>query len=271
MNISPIQQSMMHQQPMMMHQQPMMMHQQPMRSMRKNSSNTTILLVGGFILILVIVSVGYFLLYSKQQYQNSSTSSSPPVIINCSGEYKDIGCSTTMPYKKTKEYNITTKRVLGERCKNSNGEYITDDNNNILPDKKKIEIDDVSCKPQDANIFRIPSMLLSGQFLGINQNLTSPNGKYNLMFENGRLVLYKTGTWFQKKEEIWTSGVGSANCKLVNRKDGNLVLYDDNTGKAIWSSNTYSENSTTLILQDDGNLVLYNKSSSPVWSTNTVY
>jgi hypothetical protein len=56
--------------------------------------------------------------------------------------------------------------------------------------------------------------------------------------------------------------------RLEMQSDGNLVLYDLSSGRALWTSNTVGRNGYT-IMQSDGNLVMYNWNNVPFWSTNT--
>ena len=51
--------------------------------------------------------------------------------------------------------------------------------------------------------------------------------------------------------------------------DGDLVVYDNATGRSLWSSNTKGSQADHLVMQDDGNLVLYTKARSPVWASMT--
>jgi hypothetical protein len=169
--------------------------------------------------------------------------------------------------------------------------------------------------------------------------LISPNQQYELIMQtDGNLVLYyKTsahalwssvtqnnpGAFFRLQtngfmgvlnssnsatlwapSEPWVGG--PVNAVLVLQDDGNLVLYDTQTGEphALWATNTtgYNENGVStcdaqspsaitggapvsigpggclispnqqyeLIMQTDGNLVLYYQTSAtPLWSTNT--
>lgn len=55
---------------------------------------------------------------------------------------------------------------------------------------------------------------------------------------------------------------------LYHQNDGNIVLYAQ-TGRVLWSPNTYGRGSAVLTMQPDGNLVLSNWSGQPVWSTGT--
>ncbi|WP_229068426.1 ricin-type beta-trefoil lectin domain protein [Actinoplanes sp. DH11] len=78
-------------------------------------------------------------------------------------------------------------------------------------------------------------------------------GDGNLVISKGPKAVWATGT---------TNGV-----RLVNQRDGNLVLYRAD-GAAVWSSKTYGNGPSTLYMQTDGNVVLYrNDTGKPVWSS----
>lgn len=49
----------------------------------------------------------------------------------------------------------------------------------------------------------------------------------------------------------------NARCALVMQGDGNLVLYDNFSGRALWASGTDGRNGARAVMQSDGNLVVY--------------
>ncbi|MEU8815459.1 ricin-type beta-trefoil lectin domain protein [Actinoplanes sp. NPDC048796] len=66
---------------------------------------------------------------------------------------------------------------------------------------------------------------------------------------------------------VWATNT-TTGTRFVNQRDGNLVLYTA-AGAAIWSSKTYGQGPSTLKLQNDGNLVLYrNDTGAAIWSTD---
>jgi hypothetical protein len=67
-------------------------------------------------------------------------------------------------------------------------------------------------------------VLRAGESLGIDQKLTSSNGKYTLIMQG----------------------------------DGNLVLYAE-SNTPVWATRTQDSGAVRASLQDDGNLVLYTK------------
>jgi len=61
---------------------------------------------------------------------------------------------------------------------------------------------------------------------------------------------------------------GDDRTDFVFQPDGNLVVYDFGSGRALWSSRTNGKGGTTLEFQNDGNLVIYHY-PTPIWSTQT--
>jgi LysM repeat protein len=116
-------------------------------------------------------------------------------------------------------------------------------------------------------------VLRAGESLGIDQKLTSSNGKYNLIMQgDGNLVLYT-----ESNTPVWstrTEGKGAIRASLQD--DGNLVLYTKEVERrfrrdepvAVWASNTSGEK-VRLILQDDRNLVIYTSDGRELWASGT--
>ncbi len=109
--------------------------------------------------------------------------------------------------------------------------------------------------------------LQANQQLNVNQQLMAPNGKTHLVMQpDGNLVLYRNDTG----AALWASRTWH---KPVNRAvmqgDGNFVCYDPN-GHAYWASGTAGHPGAHITLQDDGNLVIYDSNMTELWATNTV-
>ena len=82
------------------------------------------------------------------------------------------------------------------------------------------------------------STMMPGESLSPGESISSPNGRYELVFQD----------------------------------DGNLVLYDTDGSVALWDSRTAGQSDRTLIMQDDGNLVLYELPVTPfdaLWHSRT--
>ena len=99
-----------------------------------------------------------------------------------------------------------------------------------------------------------------------SSSLTSSNKCFQLTLQiDGNLVLYYQATG----AALWSSGtMNSGSLRAIMQNDGNFVLYNsDNQPK--WSSGTGGNTGSNLIMQDDGNLVIYNSQSKPIWATHT--
>ena len=116
-------------------------------------------------------------------------------------------------------------------------------------------------------------VLRAGESLGIDQKLTSSNGKYTLIMQgDGNLVLYT-----ESNTPVWatrTQGKGAVRASLQD--DGNLVLYTKeqerwfhkDAAAAVWASQTRGEN-VRLVLQDDRDLVIYTSDGRELWASGT--
>jgi LysM repeat protein len=116
-------------------------------------------------------------------------------------------------------------------------------------------------------------VLRAGESLGIDQKLTSSNGKYTLIMQgDGDLVLYT-----ESNTPVWatrTQGKGAVRASL--QEDGNLVLYTKEQDRwfhkdaavAVWASKTSGKN-VRLVLQDDRNLVIYTSDGRALWASGT--
>lgn len=98
----------------------------------------------------------------------------------------------------------------------------------------------------------------------------------------GAGVVWATGTYPLKTQNARVASLGpneilyagpdqalmAAGYTLILQGDGNLVVLD-NSGRAIWATNTAGSGADRLIMQSDGNLVLYRRNTTAVWATNT--
>jgi hypothetical protein len=57
--------------------------------------------------------------------------------------------------------------------------------------------------------------------------------------------------------------------KLHMQSDGNLVIVNLGTGRAIWGAGTNTKGGVRAVFQQDGNLVVLNSSGRSVWSSGT--
>lgn len=82
---------------------------------------------------------------------------------------------------------------------------------------------------------------------------------------------------FINSSEVWNSasikGVSIKGYEMVMQTDGNLVIYNNDTGKATWHTNTWIRPSSSnqigpycTTLQSDYNLILYDATCKVLWS-----
>jgi phosphoribosyl-AMP cyclohydrolase len=102
--------------------------------------------------------------------------------------------------------------------------------------------------------------------IAMGTRITSPNGKYFLIFQTDKnVVLYKKTDAGDKA--LWHTNTANHATRTVMQADGNFVLYEN--AKPIWASNTYGNKNATLVVQDDGNMVIYSTAKRALWATNT--
>jgi hypothetical protein len=107
------------------------------------------------------------------------------------------------------------------------------------------------------------SVLCPGQVLLQNQSISSPDGRFRLTLRDGNLVLMESAS----RKALWTSGTNNANAAFM-QYDGNLVLLDDSYQR-VWATNTPRQGSY-LAVQNDGNLVLYDPLDRRLWTRGRV-
>jgi hypothetical protein len=114
-------------------------------------------------------------------------------------------------------------------------------------------------------------------------NTAGHSGAYATLQSDGNFVVYNSGggaLWatnvYQHSPTIgsgqkltpgwWTQAQYT---RLVMQTDGNLVMYRNSDGKAVWASNTSGHNGAYAAMQNDGNLVIYSSSGGALWATGT--
>lgn len=108
------------------------------------------------------------------------------------------------------------------------------------------------------------SKLYAPDYLSRGHSLFSPNGRYRFVMQaDGNAVLYNQ----QTRRALWATGTMGSGYRFAMQRDGNLVVYTA-SGRAAWASRTAGRSGAYLNLQSDGNLVLY-QGRSAVWATNT--
>jgi hypothetical protein len=97
------------------------------------------------------------------------------------------------------------------------------------------------------------STMWADQGLEINQSISSCNGLYSLwMQEDGNVVLYENATGVA----LWNSQTaGKPGQSLVMQSDGNFVLYG--TGGALWHTGTHGHPGAAMRVEEDGNVIIW--------------
>ena len=103
------------------------------------------------------------------------------------------------------------------------------------------------------------------QRLNINEFLISKNGKYKAkMQDDGNFVVYNEHSGKAIFEtNTWAYGAGAF---FILQGDGNIVLYGRNS-EVLWHTNPDIFTADKLVMQDDGNLVAYVNNGPPVWAS----
>jgi hypothetical protein len=106
--------------------------------------------------------------------------------------------------------------------------------------------------------------LKTEQALAKEDFLLSANKRFKLILQDdGNLVLYRN----DNGQPLWSTNTpGKPVSKAIMQADGNFVLY--NSHEPLWASNTVGKKNASLIVQNDGNVVISER-DKPVWSTNT--
>ena len=109
--------------------------------------------------------------------------------------------------------------------------------------------------------------LRNGISLAEGRRLLSSDHRFSLEVQgDGNVVVYDQ----QSGEAAWAASTQGAGNRLVMQPDGNLVIYNS-ADQALWSAGSAGFGpSATLVMQNDGNLVVY-AHGLPVWSRGTGY
>ena len=99
-------------------------------------------------------------------------------------------------------------------------------------------------------------------FLGPGGFLLSPNGRYRLIYqEDGNLVLYDQ----QTGAALWASGTeGTSAGYTVLHPNGDLTVHDA-AGAERWATRTAGHPDAVLVLQDEGNVALRDSRGQELW------
>ncbi|MCW2528475.1 MAG: putative S-layer domain protein, partial [Pseudonocardiales bacterium] len=100
-----------------------------------------------------------------------------------------------------------------------------------------------------------------GQTMHAGQQLTSANGAYIFLVQtDGNAVVYSGSI------PIWSTRPAGAGSTLTDQSDGNMVLYNS-ANSPRFSTGTYNNPDSSLLMQIDGNLVVYDSGGRPLWAS----
>jgi hypothetical protein len=108
-----------------------------------------------------------------------------------------------------------------------------------------------------------PSILSSGSQLMPGQQISSPDGRYRLIFQtDGNLVIYRPDN-----APIWWTGTNGIAPKVaVMQGDGNFVIYDS-ANNAAWHTFTYGNPGAYLSMQNNGAFVITSAAGARLWGS----
>jgi hypothetical protein len=114
---------------------------------------------------------------------------------------------------------------------------------------------------------RPANSLINNTTMSPGTTIKSTNQCFSLNAQSdGNLVLYRQSNG----QALWDTKTYGKNVKqTIFQNDGNLVIYNT-SNQAVWASNTDRRGGTRLTVQDDGNFVMYNAQNQALWATNTV-
>ena len=124
-----------------------------------------------------------------------------------------------------------------------------------------------------SNRYAPQSQISINDSLSRGQQLVSPNSKYKAALQaDGNFVVYNN----QTGRALWhTSSYGRQTKIMYVGMLGGLVMYGGSTSDVIWSNQYWqgnTRNANRMVMQDDGNLVVYappSQGGGAVWATMT--
>ncbi len=141
-------------------------------------------------------------------------------------------------------------------------------NGNVIAQQEANKTETMTCAPMTPRPLAPAGcgVITPGTGIGMDRAVTSCLGKYSLVMQtDGNLVVYNN----TKGRAIWQSHTaGSVGTAAILRPDGSFGIF----GKAwdsVWSPGATLDPKAELHLQDDGNLVLYSEKGKVLWATWT--
>jgi hypothetical protein len=107
----------------------------------------------------------------------------------------------------------------------------------------------------------VPDELQPGESLWPGDSRTSQNGEFSLYYQgDGNLVLYRNSDG----AALWYTSTPGPAGEAAMQGDGNFVVYSS-AGQAQWWSGTAGYPGARLAVQSDSNLVIYDRYGTPLW------
>ena len=108
-----------------------------------------------------------------------------------------------------------------------------------------------------------PSILPSDSQLAPGQQISSPDGRYRLVFQtDGNLVIYRADG-----VPVWSTGTWGISPNVARmQSDGNFVVYDT-ANTPHWHTHTYGNPGAYLSMQNNGAFVINSASGAQLWGS----
>ncbi|RFA12505.1 hypothetical protein B7R22_15405 [Subtercola boreus] len=103
----------------------------------------------------------------------------------------------------------------------------------------------------------ISTVLVAGALVPQAAHADGTLAEYKWSSASGFVEYGLGGFWVESRTD---------NSKLVFQTDGNRVLYND-SGRALWHSQTHGRGASKISLQSDGNVVIYRADNVPLWAS----
>jgi hypothetical protein len=187
------------------------------------------------------------------------------------GTFKNADGTTDPQYSLTSFNSLTGGkrtnlwRPAYNMYRKGDGTYYADRNDRDFRDVGNRAFNSIEMKVFEKFLGPKPAALGGTVDLSQGDSVSSDNNEVTLMFQtDGNVVLYNNDTG----EALWntrTAGRTEAT-RFIMQSDGNLVLYAGST--PLWNAGIISPNAR-LAVQDDHNLVIYSTGGTALWHTGT--
>jgi len=109
-------------------------------------------------------------------------------------------------------------------------------------------------------------VLCPGMGLGIGEYITSDSLSFKLLMDDDGNLKVIDGS---DNDVLWSTGQNIGGVRFLFQADGNGIDFDAN-GKLIWSTKTAGRPNSIMVIQNDGNLAIYDvQTGKTLWQTGT--